>query len=75
MQYAYPTSSFGYYRGNPQYGGDGSNQGVSMAGNGVFSAGQGPMGTSEGSWEPTVLYLFGLIILEMVVFGVLSRHI
>ena len=75
QQSAYPTAAFGYYRGNPQFGGFGSNQGVAMAGNGIFSAGQGPQGTSETSWTPTIMYLFILIVAEMVVFGVIGRKI
>lgn len=77
MQNAYPSPSFGYYRGNPLYGGYGSNMGVHMAGNNVFAAGQGPVdGKNAGSsWTPTIMYLFVLIIAEMVVFGILGRHI
>lgn len=75
MDYAAPTASFGYYRGSPQFGGYGSNQGVAMAGNGVFSAGQGPVDSLKASWTPTIMYLFILIIAEMFVFGVIGRHI
>jgi hypothetical protein len=72
-----PTSSFGYYRGAPLYGGGangGGGSGPQMAGTNVFSQGQGPTGTSS-EWSPTILYMFGLIILEMIVFGILSRKI
>lgn len=75
MQSAWPTSSFGYYRGSPQFMGQGSQQGVSMAGNGVFAPGQGPSASPETAWSPTILYLFLLVIAEMVVFGILSRHV
>lgn len=75
MQYAMPTAAWGYYRGSPLYGGYGSNQGVSVAGNGVFSAGQGPVDAFKDSWTPTIMYLFLLIIAEMFVFGVIGRHI
>lgn len=30
---------------------------------------------SPGSWHPTVLWMFGLVIAEMVAFAVLSRHL
>lgn len=75
MYYAKPSSSFGYYRGWPIYGGDGSGQGVEMAGSNVFSAGQGDtMGTGT-AWSPTILYLFVLIIVEMFVFAFIARRL
>lgn len=70
-----PTSSFGYWRGTggdgPFTGGQGSGMGVKTQGLGSFMQGQGPAGA--GGWEPTVLYLFLLIIAEMFVFGFISR--
>lgn len=75
MYYARPSSSFGYYRGWPIYGGDGSGQGVEMAGTNVFSAGQGTQAASGQSWTPTILYLFILIIVEMFVFAFIGRTI
>ena len=75
MQFARPTSSFGYYRGSPIYNGDGSNQGPNVSGTNVFSSGQGS-GTSSGSaWSPTILYLFVLILVEMFLFAFISRKI
>jgi hypothetical protein len=71
---AYPTSSFGYYRGTPMAGGSGSGMGQSMAGTGVFSAGSG-VSAGSSNWNPTILYMFALIILEMVIFGFLAKHI
>jgi hypothetical protein len=56
-------------------GGQGSGQGVNMAGTNVFSAGQGPQGGNATGWSPTVLYLFALILVEMFVFAIVSRHI
>jgi len=44
------------------------------AGTGVFSQGQGPTGQA-GAWTPTILYMFGLIIAEMIVFGILARKL
>jgi hypothetical protein len=76
VYFAKPSSSFGYYRGWPIYGGDGSGQGVEMAGTNVFSAGQGSPGTTDGStWTPTILYLFVLIIVEMFVFAFIARRL
>lgn len=76
MYFSKPSSSFGYYRGWPIYGGDGSGQGVEMAGANVFSAGQGTAGDTGGStWTPTILYLFVLIVLEMFVFAFIARRL
>lgn len=76
MYYAKPSSSFGYYRGWPIYGGDGSGQGVEMAGSNVFSAGSGSVTDSgAGSWTPTILYLFVLIVVEMFVFAFIARKL
>lgn len=69
-----PSSSFGYYRGTPYYGGEGSGGGQRMAGNNAFAQGQGPT-TGAGGWEPHILYLFGFIVLEMVVFGFLASKL
>jgi hypothetical protein len=71
---AYPTSSFGYYRGTPLAGGQGSGMGPKMAGVGVFSAGSG-ISAGTSNWNPTILYMFALIIVEMVVFGFLARQV
>lgn len=77
MQYSAPSSSFGYYRGNPQFMGTGSGIGQNVAGNNQFAAGQGNVvgGAGTSNWTPTILYLFVLIVAEMFVFAFLSRHI
>jgi len=75
MQYAAPSSAFGYYRGNPQFMGYGSGQGQNVAGSGTFAQGQGPVSASTTGWTPTILYLFVLIIAELFVFAFLSRHV
>ena len=75
MGYAsYPNPAFGYFRGvseGPLWKGQGSDMGPKLQGLGVFSQGQGP--ASAGGWDPTIGYLFLLIIGEMVVFGLISR--
>lgn len=73
--FAKPSSSFGYYRGWPIYGGDGSGMGVEMAGTNVFSAGQGTQSSAGAAWSPTILYLFLLIIAEMFVFAFIARKV
>jgi len=45
--------------------------GPKMQGLGTFMQGQGPSGAS--GWQPTILYLFVLIIAEMFVFGFISK--
>ena len=73
---ARPNPSFGYWRGGGSDGmplaeGQGSNMGLKQQGAGVFSAGIGAPGGV--TWEPTIIYLFILIIAEMFVFGFISR--
>lgn len=75
MYYARPSSAFGYYRGTPLVGNQGSDQGVDMAGSNVFSAGQGPSAATGAGWTPTILYLFVLIVVEMFVFAWVGRKI
>lgn len=75
MQFSYPTASFGYYRGNPQFMGYGSGMGQNVAGVGQLAQGQGAGVNSANGWTPTIFYLFVLVFAEMVVFGVLSRHV
>lgn len=64
----------GYWRGGgseiPLAGGQGSMAGPKNQGLGSFMQGVGP---SSVGWEPTILYLFVLIIAEMIVFGFISR--
>jgi hypothetical protein len=68
-----PTSSWGYYRGTPYYGGDGSGMGQNVAGNSAFASGQGV--TSDTGWEPSIPFLLGFIVLEMVIFAYLGRKL
>jgi hypothetical protein len=76
VYYAKPSSPFGYYRGNPVFNGDGSNQGANVSGMNVFSSGQGSAaGEGTSAWSPTILYLFVLVLIEMFVFAWVARHI
>lgn len=75
MYYSLPTQSFGYYRGAPLAGGQGSGMGAQVSGSNVFSAGQGATAGTTGAWSPTILYLFVLILVEMFVFAFISRHV
>lgn len=76
MGYAsYPNPAFGYFRGvgseGPLAGGQGSNMGPKLQGLGFLSQGQGAPGGS--GWDPSIVYLFVLVIGEMFVFGLISR--
>ena len=70
---SYPSSSFGYYRGTPYWGGEGSGKGNDVAGANVFTQGQGPIGNT--GWEPSIMYLFIFVIAEMVIFGILAAKL
>jgi len=72
---AFPGSDQGYTRpGNDfLYGGSGSGMGVPAQGTARLGQGLGPVSSMTGGWEPSVLYLFGLIVGEMIVFHLLSR--
>jgi hypothetical protein len=74
MYFSNPTSSFGYTRGQPFYKGSGSGQGPSQSGTGQFAQGSGPVNNTT-QWSPTILYMFALIIAEMIIFGFLARRI
>ena len=71
---SFPNSSFGVWRGGGDAlaGGTGSGMGQSSQGTGMLSQGIGAV-SGQGAWEPTILYLFGLVLLEMVAFHVLGR--
>jgi hypothetical protein len=78
VYYAKPTSSYGYYRGSPVFGGDTNpmGDGPNVSGANVFSAGQGTTDTAGGSnWSPTILYLFVLVLVEMFLFAFVARHL
>jgi len=71
---ANPNSSFGYWRGSDlQAGGTGSGMGQANSGTGVLSQGFGSVGQLASSWEPSVLYLLGFVVLEMIAFHILGR--
>ena len=77
MGYAsYPNPAFGYYRGagseGPLWKGQGSGMGPKLQGLGIFSQGQGAPG-GGGSWDPSIAYLFVLVIAEMFIFALVSR--
>jgi hypothetical protein len=44
-----------------------------MATQGVGMASQGTVNVGGQDWHPTILYLIGLVIAEMFVFGFLGR--
>lgn len=67
-----PNASYGYYRGAPQYGGQGSGMGPKK--NGVSASSMGvTTSTGTGAWHPTIKYMFILIAAEVVVFGWIGK--
>ena len=74
--FAYPNSAFGYWRAGsgpeaPLYGGQGSMAGQSSYGVGFLSQGQGS--AMGGGWDPTIVYLLIMVVVEMIIFGFISR--
>jgi hypothetical protein len=43
------------------------------SGTGVLSQGLGSVGQMAGAWEPSVLYLIGFVIFEMIAFHIIGR--
>lgn len=69
-----PNPSFGVWRGSDvQAGGTGSGMGQANQGTGMLSQGFGSVGNLASSWEPSVLYLLGFVVIEMVAFHILGR--
>jgi hypothetical protein len=71
--YAKPTSVFGYYRGAPYDGFTPAKEGAGQVSNSnVFAAGTT---NANGTWTPTILYMFVLIFVEMFVFALIAKRI
>jgi hypothetical protein len=71
------NQAYGYWRGSagisgPPSGGKGE---IGMATQGVGMASQGTVPIAGQQWHPTILYLLGLVITEMIVFGILGRYL
>lgn len=49
--------------------------GTSPQGVAPLSSPSGASGTGPGGWHPTVLYMLGLVIVEIILVGVLSRTV
>lgn len=73
----YPNSSYGIWRGTDiSGGGSGSGMGPAQQGTGRLPQGWGSigsLGSMGGAWEPSIWYLFALVVAEMVIFHVISR--
>ena len=74
-RFAQPNQAFGYARSGtgvagPPTGWKGE-YGVATQGVGMVSQGQVNVGGTD--WHPTILYLLGLTVLEMIVFGILAK--
>ena len=69
-----PSSSLGYWRGTQGLSGPSGPEGAVMPqGVSGLSAGTGAVSIGGQQWHPSVLYLLGLIIAEMIAFGWLGR--
>ena len=69
-----PGGDQGYARGSDFLaGGSGSGMGTRTQGTASLGQGLGSLSSLGGAWEPSIFYLFGLIIGEMVVFHVIGR--
>lgn len=72
---ARPSSSTGYWRGGfsdgPLAYGQGSGYGQANQGIGLLPPGSGAQGGH--GWTPTLVYLFVLVIAEMIIFKCLER--
>ena len=72
---ALPNQAYGYWRGGagisgPPSSGKGE---YGVATQGVGMASQGQVNVAGTSWHPTILYLLGLTVAEIIAFGVLAR--
>jgi hypothetical protein len=70
-----PPSGLGYTRPGNDYlaGGSGSGMGTTAQGTMKLGQGLGSLGNLAGDWEPSIWYMFALIIAEMIVFHVIGR--
>ena len=71
----FPQQGLGYTRhsGDFQAGGSGSGMGTMAQGTARLGQGLGSIRAMGGQWEPSVVYLFFLVIGEMVVFHIIGR--
>jgi hypothetical protein len=46
---------------------------MGVATEGVGMASAGTLSVAGSQWHPTIIYLFALLVAEMVVFGVIGR--
>ena len=72
---SYPQQGLGYTRHSGDFlaGGSGAGAGIMAQGTASLGQGIGPIGAMAGAWEPSVLYLIGLVIGEMIAFHIIGR--
>jgi len=68
-----PNQALGYDRDARHLGSMGSGMGQAQAGTSQLATGIGGVTVAGQSWHPTIIYLFALILAEMIVFGFVSR--
>jgi hypothetical protein len=71
-----PNQALGYDRDARHLGflGEGG-MGQDTAGTSQLARGLGGVTVAGQAWHPTILYLFGLLLAEMVVFGIISNFL
>jgi hypothetical protein len=71
-----PAPNLGYNRTTDWPSTGGLQAAPAMGGGGMFAnlKGQAAPG-APGTWHPTVLWMAGFVVVEMVVFGALSRYL
>ena len=70
-----PGGDQGYVRPGNDYmaGGSGSGMGTSAQGTARLGQGLGSLSSLGGAWEPSIVYIFALIVGEMIVFHLIGR--
>jgi len=68
-----PNQALGYDRAALHLGGMGSGMGQATAGTSQLAQGIGGITVAGNTWHPTILYLFALVIAEMIIFGFLGQ--
>lgn len=68
-----PNQALGYDRAGSHLTREGSGMGQGAAGTSQLGTGLGGVTVAGQNWHPTILYLFALIVAEMIVFGFIGQ--
>lgn len=70
----FPSSSLGYWRGTPGLAGpDAGGYPMAAQGTAGMSQGTGAVRIAGAQWHPSVIYLLGLVVVELVVFKYIEQ--